>query len=80
MQRIDYNFSDRDATLANIRAVGKVVTQDVTIDLDAQGVPQTCYCIAEDAPEPQSDLLAEADATILDLTYRLLLAEGGLTT
>lgn len=80
MERIEYNISERETLFANLRAAGKAIAEDVTINLDANGVPQECYCMVVDAPEPQPDLLAEADATILDLTYRLLLAEGGLTT
>jgi hypothetical protein len=80
MEHIDYAFSQRDAMLENLRASGKSIVEDVTIDLDAQGVPQTCYCMVVDAPEPQPDLLADADARILDLEYENLLLKGGLTT
>lgn len=81
MERIDYNIADRDTLFETLRAAGKTIVEDVTIDLDTQGVPQTCYCMVVDAPEiaPQPDLLAEADARILDLEYALCLAEGGLT-
>ena len=78
MPRIDYSFENRENVLANLLASGKVVVEDVTIDLDEEGVPQTSYCMVEDAPEPQPDLLAEADARILDLEYALCLAEGGI--
>lgn len=77
MERIDYIITERDVLFANLRAAGKSIVEDVTINLDAQGVPQTCYCIVEDAPEPQPDMLAEADARILELEYENLLLKGG---
>ena len=77
MQRIDYSIADRGPVLANIAALGKQATRDVLIDLDENGVPQTCYFIVEDAPAPQPDLLAEADARILELEYENLLLKGG---
>lgn len=77
-KRLDYNFADRDTALAALAAAGKQVVEDVTINLDAQGTPQTCYFMAVDAPMPQPDLLAEADARILDLEYENLMLKEGL--
>ena len=51
MERIDYNISERETLLANLHAAGKTVVDDVTIDLDAQGVLKTCYCMVIDTPE-----------------------------
>ena len=78
MQRVDYNIADRDETFANLLAAGKNIVEDVTIDLDENGAPQTCYFMVEDAPEPQPDLLAEADARILELEYENLMLKEGL--
>lgn len=55
MERINYNIADRDALFAQLRAEGKAIVEDVTIDLDEHGVPQTCYCVAVDMPAPQPD-------------------------
>lgn len=77
----NYKIEDRDATLANIFASGRVVVKDVTIDLDANGILQTCYCITEDAPPLEPDfqaLLAQADMDILNLTEQLILTQEGL--
>ncbi|HMM31889.1 MAG TPA: hypothetical protein PKB13_08955 [Clostridia bacterium] len=79
MDRIDYNISEREALFANLRAAGKDIAEDVTINLDAQGVPQTCYCMVVDAPEPQPDPLAEAYTQIVDLSYENLLLKGGVS-
>ncbi|MCE5235787.1 MAG: hypothetical protein ABFC62_01720 [Clostridiaceae bacterium] len=54
MQRIDYEFEDRDALFENLRLAGKVVTADITIDLDENGRLATCYCIVEDAAETEA--------------------------
>ena len=78
MERIEYTIETRDATLAALTEAGKIIVEDVTINLDAQGVPQTCYCVVVDMPEPQPALLAEADARILDLEYENLLLKEGL--
>ena len=75
MQRIDYKIEERNTLFAQLRAAGKVVAEDVTIDLDANGIPRTCYCIIEDA---QPDLLAEADARILELEYQNIILREGL--
>ncbi len=77
MQRIDYTVAERDALFENLRAAGKSIVEDVTINLDTQGVPQTCYCLVTDAPKPQPDLFAEADARILELEYENLMLKGG---
>lgn len=79
VNRIDYQLKNRDAVLAQIAANGQVYVEDVTIDLDEADVPQTCYFLVEDAPPAQPDLLAEADARILELEYENLMQKEGLT-
>jgi hypothetical protein len=62
MECIDYIFNKRDTLLVNLRASEKIIVEDATINLDANGVPQTCYCLFVDAPEQQPDLFAGVDA------------------
>ena len=52
MERINYNIGVRETLFANLVAAGKAIVEDVTIDLDPKGVPQTCYCVVKDAQEP----------------------------
>lgn len=51
MERMDYDISVRDALFANLAAAGKIVVEDVTIDLDGNGRLTTCYCIVTNAEE-----------------------------
>jgi hypothetical protein len=76
--RVDYSIKDRDTVITGLIVQGKRITEETLINLDVQGVPQTCYFIVEDAPTPQPDLLAEADARILQLEYENLLLKGGV--
>lgn len=55
MERIDYSITERDTLFLNLHAAGKTIVEDVTIDLDETGVPQTCYCIVADARMSESD-------------------------
>ena len=64
---------------AQIAVDGKVVVEDVTINL-VDGRLTKCFVEIIDAPAPEPDLLAAADERILELEYELILAkEGGMT-
>ena len=76
--KVSYTANERDVSIEQIALSGKSIVADVSIDLDANGVPQTCYFIVEAAPPVPPDLLAQADLDILDLTEQLILAKEGL--
>ena len=70
MQRIDYEVEDRDTIFAQIASEGKMVREDVTIDLDENGRLTNCYAIVEDAPPAQ-------DPTYEELMEAYNVATGG---
>lgn len=77
-QRIEYEIENRASVFAQIAADGKVVVEDVTIDL-VDGRLTNCFVEVIDAPAAEPDLLAEADERILALEYENLLLQERLT-
>ena len=57
-QTITYSFQDRDAAIAPLEAEGRGY-EDVTIDLDENGRPTTCYFKVIDAPPAQDPTYEE---------------------
>lgn len=52
MNRIDYEIENRDALFAQLVIEGKIIIEDVTIDL-VDGRLSTCYFIVDDPVEPE---------------------------
>lgn len=77
-ERIPFEFSNKDVALEQVLNSGKAVLETVMINLDENHIPTNGYFVVVDAPPPQPDLLAHADARILDLEYQLILAKEGL--
>lgn len=52
MERIKYEYNNRDAVMQDIADGGKLIVEDVLIDL-VGGIPQTCYFgVVERGEEP----------------------------
>ena len=77
-QRIEYEIENRASVFEQIEADGKVVVEDVTINL-VDGRLTNCFVEVIDAPATEPDLLAAADERILELEYEILLLQEGLT-
>ena len=77
-QRIEYEMENRASVFAQIAVDGKVVVEDVTINL-VDGRLTKCFVEVIDAPAAEPDLLAVADERILALEYENLLLQEGLT-
>lgn len=63
MQKIQYEFENREATIAAITEAGQTISNSVMIDLDQNGRPTNCYFEVEDAPpapDPTYEELLEA--------------------
>lgn len=77
MQKIVYEIENRDALFAQLRAGGKAIVEDVTIDF-VNGRLINCFVIVDDAPPMGTELLAAADERILALEYENLILKEGL--
>ena len=77
IQRVEYAYEQRDATILELSNAGKVIVEDIMINLGMDGVPQTCFFIVVDAPPvSQGDLIAQLDQRVLELEYELIMKEG----
>ena len=54
-----YIIEEREAIFTQVSSEGKIVTEDVTIDLDDNGRPTNCYVVVENAPPAEESETAD---------------------